>query len=138
MIKDSLKVGATHSSTVEVSRERTISFLGENLRIYATPYLINDLEQTCLDFLLAHVEVGENSVGTHVNVAHMGATLMGMSVKIEVKVVSIEGRAVKFQVAAYDGVEQVCSGDHTRFVVNVDKLRLRVADKAARVHAKQE
>lgn len=136
MIKDSLKVGMAHASTVDVSRERTISFLGENLRIYATPHLINDVEQTCLDFLLTHLDDGENSVGTHVNIAHLGATLMGMRVTIDVKVLSIEGRAVKFQVAAYDGVEQVCSGDHTRFVVNVERLKSRVAEKAARVHAK--
>ena len=132
MIKDTLGVGSHQSRTVEIDRERTISFLGENLRIYATPHLIDDIERTCLDFLLDHVDAGENSVGMAVDIAHTGATLLGMSVTIDVKVLHIDGRAVRFEVSAFDGIEQVCSGTHTRFVVNVGKLRTRVAEKTAR------
>ncbi|SAK79936.1 Fluoroacetyl-CoA thioesterase [Caballeronia glebae] len=132
MIKDSLRVGALHSRSIEVDRERTISFLGEDLRIYATPKLIDDIEQTCLDYLLEFVDEGENSVGTAVDIAHTGATLLGMSVRIEVKVTGIDGRAVKFDIAVFDDIEQVCTGSHSRFVVNVEKLKARVSDKASR------
>ncbi|BAO90899.1 thioesterase family protein [Caballeronia cordobensis] len=132
MIDDSLRAGATHSRTIEVDRERTISFLGEDLRIYATPKLIDDIERTCLDYLLDFVDAGENSVGTAVDIAHTGATLLGMSVRIEIKVASIDGRAVKFDIAVFDDIEQVCAGSHSRFVVNVEKLKARVAEKASR------
>jgi fluoroacetyl-CoA thioesterase len=132
MTKESLRVGATYSRTIEVDRERTISFLGEDLRIYATPKLIDDIEQTCLDYLLDHVDAGENSVGTAVDIAHTGATLLGMRVRIEAKVASIEGRAVKFDIAVFDDIEQVCTGSHARFIVNVEKLKARVGDKARR------
>ncbi|SAL84348.1 Fluoroacetyl-CoA thioesterase [Caballeronia arvi] len=132
MINDSLRVGATHSRTIEVDRERTISFLGEDLRIYATPKLIDDIEQTCLDYLLDFVDKGENSVGTAVDIAHTGATLLGVRVRIEVKVASIDGRAVKFDIAVFDDIEQVCTGSHSRFVVNVEKLKARVGEKASR------
>lgn len=133
MIKDTLHEGELYSRTIPVDRDRTISFLGEALRIYATPQLINDIEQTCLDYLLEHVEDGANSVGTAVDIAHTGATLLGMHVRIDVKVARIEGRAVKFDVAVFDDVEQVCSGSHSRFVIDVEKLKTRVAAKASRV-----
>ena len=132
MIKDSLRVGALYSRTIEVDRERTISFLGEDLRIYATPKLIDDIEQTCLDHLLDFVDAGESSVGTKVDIAHTGATLLGMSVRIDVKLAGIDGRAVKFDVAVFDDMEQVCTGSHSRFVVNVEKLKARVGEKAGR------
>jgi predicted thioesterase len=65
-----------------VDQERTISFLGEDLRIYATPRLVNDIEQTCLDYLLTFLDEGENTVGAAVDIRHVGATLLGMSVSI--------------------------------------------------------
>jgi fluoroacetyl-CoA thioesterase len=130
MIRDTLHIGMMETRKIEVDRSRTISFLGEDLRVYATPQLVNDIEQVCLDFLLAHVDDGENSVGSAIDIKHTGATLQGMKVDIEVRVVSIEGRAVTFDVSARDAMEQICSGTHTRFVVNIDKLKQRVAAKA--------
>jgi predicted thioesterase len=130
MIRDTLKIGMTETRKIEVDRLRTISFLGEDLRVYATPQLVNDIEHVCLDFLLAHVDDDENSVGSAIDIKHTGATLLGMKVDIEVKVVQIEGRAVTFHVSARDAMEPICSGTHTRFVVNVEKLKQRVAAKA--------
>ncbi|VVE42534.1 thioesterase family protein [Pandoraea terrigena] len=132
MIKDSLRVGAVFSRTLNVDRARTISFLGEALRVYATPQLVNDIEQVCLDSLLDYIDVGENSVGIAVDIAHTGATLLDMRVRIDVTLAKIEGRAVKFDIAVFDDVEQVCAGSHSRFIVNVEKLKSRVAEKASR------
>lgn len=131
-MKDSLKTGATATRSLTVDRPRTIDFLGETLRIYATPELIRDIEQTCLDFLQDHADAGESSVGTEVSIRHSGATLLGGEVRINAEVTAIEGRSVTFRVAASDGIEEICTGTHSRFMVNVDKLRTRVQAKAAR------
>ncbi|TCK36582.1 thioesterase superfamily protein [Paraburkholderia sp. BL8N3] len=130
MTGNTLKVGMTFTRTVEVDRARTISFLGEELRVYATPQLVNDIEEACLDLLLDHVGDGENSVGAAIDIRHTGATLQGMAVQIEVRVARVEGRTVTFEVAARDAFEQICDGTHARVVVNVEKLRQRVAAKA--------
>lgn len=131
-MKDSLKTGAAATRSLTVDRPRTIDFLGETLRIYATPELIRDIEQTCLDFLQDHADAGESSVGTEVSIRHSGATLLGGEVRINAEVTAIEGRSVTFRVAASDGIEEICTGTHSRFMVNVDKLRTRVQAKAAR------
>lgn len=130
-----LSIGAEVSKKITVDLPRTVDFLGEELRVYATPELVRDIEQTCLDFLLAHVKPGENSVGIAIDLNHGAATLAGMDVQITATVIAIDGRKVSFKVTAADGIEEICSGTHSRFIVNLAKLRGRVHDKAQRARA---
>jgi predicted thioesterase len=125
-----LQAGIATERRLIVDRERTISFLGEDLRIYATPRLVDDIEQTCLDYLLTFLDEGENTVGAAVDIRHVGATLLGMSVSIVATVTRIEGRSITFNVEVRDDVELVATAAHTRVVVNVAKLRSRVQAKA--------
>ena len=85
-MKDTIKAGMSAAQRIEVDTPRTIDFLGENLRVYATPELVRDFEIACREFLLAHTDAGEDSVGTGISVTHGGATLRGMSVDIVVTV----------------------------------------------------
>lgn len=125
-----LEAGTATERQLIVDKQRTISFLGEDLRIYATPRLVDDIEQTCLDYLLTFLDEGENTVGAAVDIRHVGATLQGMSVSIVATVTRIEGRSVTFNVEVRDDVELVATAAHTRVVVNVAKLRSRVQAKA--------
>lgn len=125
-----LQAGTATERRLIVDRERTISFLGEDLRIYATPRLVDDIEQTCLDYLLTFLDEGENTVGAAVDIRHVGATLLGMSVSIVATVTRIEGRSISFNVEVRDDVELVATAAHTRVVVSVAKLRSRVQAKA--------
>lgn len=130
-----LSIGATVIREITVDLARTVDFLGDDLRIYATPELVRDIEQTCLDFLLAHAAPGENSVGLAIDLKHSAATLAGMVVRITATVTAVEGRQVSFKVTASDEVEEICSATHSRFIVNVAKLRGRVHDKAQGIRA---
>jgi len=125
-MKNELSAGATTRRDITVDRRRTVDFLGESLRIYATPALVRDVEETCLDFLLGHVDEGENSVGTAIAVTHGGATLLGQSVRIDARVSALDGRSVTFEFSVHEGDKEVASGTHSRFVVNVDRLRAKV------------
>ena len=131
-MKDSLKPGLTATRRVTIDKPRTIDFLGESLRVYATPELVRDFEIACREFLLAHCDAGEDSVGTGISVTHSGATLLGMAVDITVTVKAVDGRKVQFELGAKDGAEEISRGEHGRFVVEVEKLRARVAQKAAK------
>jgi fluoroacetyl-CoA thioesterase len=128
-MKKELHPGATLQRELAVDRARTVDFLGEDLRIYATPELVRDVEEACLDFLLDRADEGESSVGTAIALRHVGATLLGQTVRIEARVRAVEGRAVDFDFSVHEGDEEVASGTHSRFVVNVARLR-------AKVHAK--
>jgi fluoroacetyl-CoA thioesterase len=131
-MKDSLKAGVAGSATVAVDRERTIDFMGEKARVYATPMLVRDIEIACRDLLGRHLDAGEDSVGTRVELDHLAATLMGMQVDLDVTITEVKGRAVSFEIGGRDSVEPICRGRHQRFVVDVATTEKRLAAKAAK------
>ena len=100
--------------------------------MYATPELVRDFEITCRELLLKHCDPNEDSVGTGISATHGGASLLGMKVEIRVEVTAVNGRLVKFALKAHDGVEEISTGEHTRAVVDVERLRAKVAAKAAK------
>ncbi|MCL4184182.1 MAG: LysR family transcriptional regulator [Burkholderiaceae bacterium] len=129
-MKASLAPGASKTSTLTVDRGRTIGFMGENARVYATPMLVQDIEIACRELLLEHLDAGEDSVGTRVEIDHLAATLMGMQVELKVTIAEVKGRAVTFDVEGRDGVDAICRGRHNRFVVDVEGTAARLAAKA--------
>ena len=131
-MKPSLQAGVSMSRRITVDRDRTVGFMGEDARVYGTPLMIMDVEQTCRNLIMQHADAGEDSVGIEVGVKHLAATLPGMTVDIEVKVASVEGRKVTFEVSAKDEIDTICSGMHARFVVDVAKTVERLKAKAAK------
>jgi len=100
--------------------------------VYATPRMVSDVEYTCRDFLLQHLDPGEDSVGAHVSIDHLAATPLGLSVEISARVVEVDRRKVTFEFSVSDPVEQVGRGKHVRFVVEAAKTRERLAAKRAK------
>jgi len=134
-MKESLRPGISKVRRLVVDRERTISFMGEEGRVYGTPYLGRDIEHTCRDLLLEHAEAGQDSVGMEITVRHTAPTLPGMEVEITATVTAVEGRKVTFEVSAKDELEPIGGGTHTRFVVDVGKTYERLRGKAAKLAA---
>ena len=131
-MKETLKPGLTTRKTLTVDDSRVISFMGEDCRVYATPRIISDVEYTCRDFLLQHLDPGEDSVGTRVNWEHVGPALVGESVTVSVKLVQVEGRRVTFEASVAAGADAVARGTHERFVVDVQKVRDRLLKRKAK------
>ena len=129
-MKASLAAGVTATSKLTVDRERTIDFMGEKARVYATPMLVRDIEVACRELLLQHLDPGEDSVGTRIELDHLAATLMGMSVELKVTLAEVKGRSVTLDVEDRDTVDAICRGKHQRFVVDVSATEARLAAKA--------
>ena len=131
-MKDTLRPGASKTRRLTVDRERTISFMGEEGRVYGTPSLIRDVEGTCRELLVEHADPGEESVGMEIALRHLAPTLLDMEVEITATVTAIDGRKVMFEIAAKDEVEPIATSTHTRFVVDVAKTHERLKAKAAK------
>jgi fluoroacetyl-CoA thioesterase len=129
-MKVSLAAGVSASSKLTVDRDRTIGFMGEQARVYATPMLVRDIEMASRELLLQHLDPGEDSVGTRVELDHLAATLLGMPVELKVTVTEVKGRAVTLDFEGKDSVEPICRGKHKRFVVDVKTTEARLAAKA--------
>jgi len=128
-MKPTLNSGLSSTRTFTVDRDSTIGFMGEDARVYATPMLVRDIEITCRDFLLEHLDPGEDSVGIRVEIDHLAATLLGMQVTITVTLGELKGRAAIFDVVATDGIDTICRGRHSRFIANVAQVKARLAEK---------
>lgn len=131
-MSETLKPGLTAIRHVEIDHDKTISFMGDDCRVYSTPNLLYDIEMACRDLLLANIESGKDSVGTRVELDHVGATLMGMWVDVTVTLTEVNGPAVTFEFTARDSVEEVARGKHSRFVVGIEKTAQRLKAKLAK------
>ena len=131
-MKSSLAPGVSRVEKITVDRDRTISFMGEEARVYATPRLVSDIEMCCRTLILAHADPGEDSVGMEIALKHLAPSLQGMTVEIAVRVTAVDRRKVTFEVDAKDELDAISTGTHTRFVVEVAKTIERLKAKAAK------
>lgn len=126
----SIPIGTTATHPLLVTPEVTIDFLGsEEARVLSTPHLIGFMEITSRNAILPFLDEEEDSVGTTVNIRHLGATPVGMSVEFTATVLEVVDRRVRFRVEARDEKELVGEGTHERFVINIPRFTSRLAAK---------
>ena len=128
-MKSTLVAGDTIKKQIDIDEERCIAFMGAENAVYATPRMVSDMEYTCRDLLLRHLDPGEDSVGAHVSIDHLAATPLGMKVTIEAKIIEVDRRRVTFELVARDSIEECGRGKHVRFVVDTAKSTERIAAK---------
>lgn len=71
-------------------------------------------------------------MGTHLDVAHLSATPLGMKVYCESELVQVDGRKLVFKVAAYDEAGLIGEGTHERFIVKNEKFQAKAEAKGAK------
>jgi fluoroacetyl-CoA thioesterase len=136
-MKPTLQPGISLVRRVPVGEDKTISFMGEEGRVYGTPYLIGDIEHTCRNLILDHAEPDEDSVGVEVAIKHLAPTLPGLTIEIAVTVTAVEGRKLIFAVTAKDEIDTISSGCHARFVVDKAQTIERLKAKAAKLQTRR-
>ena len=125
-----IPVGATGEQPLLVTPEWAIDFLGdEEARVLSTPHLILWLEVTARNVVKPYLDEGYESVGTQVNIQHLAATPVGMSVRFAARVTAVEGSRVSFDLTARDEKEIVAEGTHERFIVHVPRFAAKLAAK---------
>jgi fluoroacetyl-CoA thioesterase len=125
--------GATESRELVIDAKRTISFMGEKFRVYATPEIVWDAEMLCRDLLLQHLPPGHDSVGSRVEIDHLSAGLPGSTVRIEAIVTEVAGRRVTFGFEVRDAIEVIATGRHERVAVALPATLERLALKRRRL-----
>ena len=141
-MKDTLKTGLKHRFEYVVPENKTVPHLYPEAPqfqampdVLATGYMVGLLEWACIQLLEPHMENGEGSLGTHVDVSHQAATPPGMTVTVDAEITELRGPRAKFMVRAHDGVDLIGEGRRERFIVKWDRFNARVEDKRARVGA---
>jgi predicted thioesterase len=116
-----------------VTGEFAIDFLDHNdARVLATPFLIGYLEMAARNAVRDHLEEGFDTVGTHVDIRHLAATPLGMSVTFHAEVTGMDKRRIIYRVWAEDEDEMVAEGVHERFIIDIGRFGEKVIAKARR------
>ncbi len=132
-MKATLAEGLTTTRRVDIEKDSTIGFMGEEFRVYATPAMARDIEVTCRDLIFENLDDGEDTVGARIEVDHLGATLLGSWVEVTVTVVEVDGRRVTLEAEVTDPLDVVGKARHVRFVIDKERQRARLEAKAAKL-----
>jgi fluoroacetyl-CoA thioesterase len=136
-MKPTLKAGLKHSFLYKLLENKTVPYtypespiIAVMPKVFATGFMIVLMEWTCTQLLRDHLDQGEGSLGTHVDVSHLAATPPGFTVTVDVECIEVNGRKVVFKVRAHDGIDLIGEGRHERVVVSWDRFKAKVAEKA--------
>ena len=129
-----IPVGTAREEKLHVTPDVAIDFMGlPDARVLSTPNMILGLERTSRNMLISLLDPGYDSVGTHVDVYHLAATPVGMTVTFRSEILSLDDRRVNFKVEAFDEKEKIAEGTHQRFIVHAERFGARVQEKARSV-----
>ena len=129
-----LKVGITNCRETDVTDENTAVGCGSGgLPVFSTPRMVELMEATCYESVLDDLEEGQGTVGTSLNVQHVSAVPVGLTVTCRSELVEIDGRKLTFQVEVRDETGIVGTGIHERFVINNEKFMDKTNSKRNRI-----
>jgi len=128
---DGLKPGLTGERSLVVEERHTASHLGSGgVPVFATPMMVLAMEEAALAAVDRFLGPGKATVGYHLDVKHLAATPLGMTVTARAELVAVEGRMLLFTVSAHDGTDLIGEGTHVRAIIDLEKFRAKLEAKA--------
>lgn len=128
-----LGVGLKYSRSVKVTDDLTPGHLrNDPIRVLSTPDMIRLIEQTAIEAVMPHLADGQTTVGTRVDVAHLAATPVGMTVTITVELTEVDRRRLAFKVEVRDELDEAGKGTHERFIIDSAQRLPRLQQKLDR------
>lgn len=107
-----------------------MSYGSGGVSVYATPAMIGLMENAALTAVDPFLPEGMATVGTHLDVKHLAATPLGLTVTARAKLLEVDGRRLVFEVEAFDEKEIVGRGTHERYIINLAKFLASVEKKS--------
>ena len=123
-----MEAGIKNEKSIVVTDEVTASKVGSGLLpVYATPSMIALMEGTCAESVQPYLAEGEGTVGVAVDIKHIAATPVGMSVRCESLLKEVNGKKLVFEVNVYDEKGLVGTGIHNRAIINNEAVKARLS-----------
>ena len=129
-MRGKIEVGRTYQSQTRVEEWMTAEKAGNRgVDVLSTPMLLQLVEEAAMQCIAPILSEEEISLGTHVDLAHLAATPVGLIVRTEVEVLKVDGRRVEFAFTAFDEREKIAEGTHERYISSRATFRERLNDK---------
>jgi fluoroacetyl-CoA thioesterase len=125
--RDVIKIGMSAERSLVVPPERTVGHFVKSMpMVYATPMMILEMELASADAIKPCLQPGWVTVGTEVDIRHLSATPVGVTVRTTARVIAVERRLIRFEVEAFDDKRRIGEGRHARSLVNVEAFTKRL------------
>ena len=122
--------GLTNATEFFVTEKNIASALGSgSLKVFATPAMIQLIEIAAAELLEKNLPQELTSVDSALNVKHTAPTPLGMKVRAEVKIISVDGRKIIFEAVVFDERGEIGRGAHERFIVDREKFQSKADAK---------
>jgi fluoroacetyl-CoA thioesterase len=138
-MKPSLVVGLTYTHQFTITAAQTVPAVYRESaefssmpEVFATAYMVGLFEWACTELLRPHLDAGEGTLGTRVELTHVAPTPPGLTVRVVTTLTQIEGKSLTFQIQGHDGIDVIGEGTHRRAVVTWSRFGERVAAKTER------
>ena len=96
--REFIKIGMSAERTLVVPAERTVGHFDPDMpMVYATPMMILEMEIASSDAIKPFLQPGWITVGTEVDIRHLGASLVGAAVRVTGKVIAVERRVIRLR-----------------------------------------
>ncbi len=129
-ISHSLTLGLTREETFQVEEQHTAYHIGSgDERVLGTPWMISFMERVSNRLVNEYLPEGIMSVGIHVDVRHLAATPVNATIRVRAKITNLEGRRVTLAVEAWDSLDKIGEGQHTRALVERQRFLEKVMGK---------
>ena len=125
-----LPIGLVGRAETRVTEENTAAAMGSGLLpVFATPAMLALMEQAAASSVQPYLAEGEGSVGTRLEVSHLAATPIGLTVRAESELTEVDRRKLVFTVRAWAGEELIGEGRHERFVIQNERFLAKALAK---------
>ena len=124
-----MQTGRSATLTFRVTDDDTAAALGSgDLAVLATPRLLAWCEAATCAAVADEVAAERTSVGTRVQLEHLGASAVGAVLRVTAVLVHVDGRLLRFEVVAeHDDGSVAGRGEVTRVVVDRDRFWARLS-----------
>ncbi len=111
-----------HEEIITTEAQSALAFGSGSVNVFATPAMIALMEKTAHKSVQHLLPEGYTTVGTGVNIKHLKASSIGIQIRSDSYLKSVDGKKLLFELHAWDDKGMIGIGTHTRVIVEIQKF----------------
>jgi fluoroacetyl-CoA thioesterase len=129
-MRSKLELGRSYQNQTRVEEWMTAQKAGNaGVDVLSTPMLLQLVEEAAMQCIAPVLQPGQVTLGTHAEINHIAPTPVGLIVRVEVEVITFDGRRIEFAFSAFDEREKIAEGTHERYLADLATFKERIEEK---------
>ena len=117
------------TSELVTENNTALKFGSGTAKVYATPAMVGLMEHAAILAVDSHLPDGYGTVGISMNVKHVSATPIGLTVTAKATLTEQDRKKLTFHVEAYDDAGLIGDAIHERFIIESEPFLAKAEHK---------